>query len=75
MAFEISKEAIDWLKKRYPEGTRVQLDWMNDFRAIKPGTKGTVRLVDDMGTIHVNWDDGRRLGLIYGEDEFRKIAD
>ena len=48
---------------------------MNDFRAIKPGTRGTVNHVDDMGTIHVNWDDGRRLGLFYDEDEFIVLED
>ena len=38
-----------------------------------PGCQGTVRWVDDMGTIHVSWDCGSGLGLIPGEDEFKKI--
>jgi hypothetical protein len=39
--------------------------------AYPPGTKGTVRIVDDMGTVHCDFDNGRRLGLIPGEDSFR----
>ena len=33
-----------------------------------PGCRGTVRFVDDMGTIHVSWDIGSSLGVVYGED-------
>ena len=28
-----------------------------------------------MGTIHVNWDNGRTLGLVPGEDSFRKLTE
>ena len=42
-------------------------------RKLVPGCQGTVRWVDDMGTIHVSWDCGSSLGLIPGEDEFKKI--
>lgn len=69
-----SKEAIEWLKKRFPVGTRIKLISMEDqYNPVKPGTLGTVRAVDDMGTIHMNWDNGRTLGLIYGEDSFEVI--
>lgn len=29
--------------------------------------------VDDMGTIHVKWEDGRRMGIICDEDSIKKI--
>ena len=59
----------------YPPGTRVELISMdNDPRPIAPSTRGTVRIVDDMGTVHVDWDNGRRLGLVPGEDFFRKLT-
>ena len=29
---------------------------------------GTVIAVDDVGTIHVAWDCGSSLGVVYGED-------
>jgi hypothetical protein len=45
----------------------------DDPRPIPPDTKGTVVSVDDMGTVHCVFDNGRRLGLIPGEDVFRRI--
>lgn len=63
-------------KEMYPEGTRIELISMGDDpRPIPSGTKGTVRVVDDMGTVHCDFDNGRRLGLIPGEDSFRKIEE
>ena len=46
----------------------------NDPRPIDPGTKGTVIHVDDIGTVHCSFDNGRQLGLVPGEDSFHKIA-
>ncbi|EOU1127444.1 DUF4314 domain-containing protein [Clostridium perfringens] len=39
------------------------------------GLKGTVSSVDDTGTIHVHWDNGCCLGVVYGEDSCRKIKE
>ncbi len=62
-------------KEAYPPGTRLMLLCMKDpYRPVESGTRGTVRLVDDMGTIHMNWDDGRYLGIVPGEDEFRRLT-
>ena len=72
----MNKEQIQRIKEAYPKGTRLVCTGMNDpFAPIDYGTKGTVRCVDDMGTIHMQWDNGRTLGLIYGEDSFRKIKE
>ena len=71
----ITKEFVDSLKARYPAGTRVVVEFMCDVRPVEPGTRGTVRIVDDMGTVHVDWDNGRRLGLIPGEDVFYECVD
>lgn len=68
-------QAVAMARLNYPPGTRVELISMdNDPRPIVPGTRGTVRIVDDMGTVHVEWDNGRRLGLVPGEDSFRKLT-
>ena len=50
---------------------------MNDpYRTdLVPGCRGTVRFVDDMGTIHVNWDIGSSLSVVYGEDACKVIQD
>lgn len=61
-------------KKKYPKGTRIELISMEDpYAPILPGTKGTVDFVDDMGQIHMKWDNGRTLALVPGEDNFKKI--
>lgn len=73
--FRIDRELVANLKKEYPAGTRIKLHYMNDSFAVPCGTKGTVRCVDDMGTIHTDWDNGRRLGVIAGEDSFSKIQE
>ena len=31
-------------------------------------------MVDDLGTVHCDFDNGRRLGLVPGEDSFRKLT-
>ena len=58
----------------YPPGTRLELISMDDPQAIPPGSHGTVDHVDDMGTIHMRWDNGRSLGLVPSEDSFRKLT-
>lgn len=70
----IDKNLVQRMKDTYKPGTRIELDCMGDDpRPIAPGTKGTVRVVDDMGTVHCNFDNGRCLGLIPGEDVFHVI--
>ncbi len=63
-------------KEAYPPGTRVLLLHMGeDPRPVEDHMRGTVRFVDDMGTMHCAFDNGRILGLIPGEDRFRKLTD
>jgi len=64
---------IQRLKEQYPSGARVELLEMNDTSAPPIGTLGTVKYVDDIGTIHVKWDNGSNLGVAYPEDRVRKI--
>lgn len=64
---------IQFLKDLYPAGTRVKLLEMNDIQAPPIGTLGTVMYVDDIGTIHIKWDNGSTLGAAYPEDRVSKI--
>ncbi len=57
----------------YSVGTRVVLVRMDDPQAPPVGTKGTVRGVDDIGSIMVAWDNGCGLSVAYGEDICRKL--
>lgn len=71
----LSPYMLQHIKDTYPPGTRVELVYMNDRNAPPVGTKGTVRIVDDIGTIHVSWDNGSGLGVVYDEDQCRKVVD
>lgn len=73
---EIRREMLEMLKKKFTKGTRVSLVRMNDpYSTLKAGDKGTVIMVDDLGTIHVKWDKGSCLGVVFGEDSCRKITE
>ena len=59
----------------YPPGTRLELISMGkDPDPVPPGTRGTVERVNSLGDIEVDWDNGRSLSLIPGEDSFRKLT-
>ena len=73
--WEKQRNRAKYLKKAYPSGTRIVLNSMGDDpRPIESGTRGTVAVVDDIGTVHCEFDNGRRLGLIEGEDDFRTLT-
>lgn len=73
--FERLSRIADSLKEQYPEGTRIVLLHMGDDpHPIPSGTRGTVAFVDDIGTVFTDFDNGRRLGLAYGEDSYRKLT-
>ena len=67
-----SKQALEALKAKYPEGCRVELVQMVDTQAPPKGTKGTVLGVDDIGSIMVQWDNGSGLHVLYGVDVCRR---
>lgn len=56
-------------------GDRVELIRMGaDPHPLEPGSRGTVTLVDSLGTVHVRWDNGRTLGLLPDDgDEYRLL--
>ena len=69
----LNQEDIMFLKDKYPIGTKVKVTKMKDrVNPVPPGTIGEVIGVDDIGTIHVVWENGQGLGLVYGIDSFEK---
>lgn len=69
----MNKRTIERLRAMFPQGCRVELLQMDDPQAPPIGTQGTVIGVDDLGTVHVKWDNGSCLGVAYGEDDCRRI--
>ena len=68
-----NKEMLEKLRRDFPKGATVELLKMDDVQAPPIGTKGIVRSVDDIGTIHVVWESGSGLGVVLGEDLCRVI--
>jgi hypothetical protein len=57
------------------KGDRVELIYTDDeYTNLKPGALGTVRHIDSLGTVHVEWDSGAHLGMIPGHDRIEKVA-
>lgn len=73
--YERQHRIAESTKKLYPPGTRIELISMKDpYAPVPAGTRGTVKFVDDMGTIFPEWDNGRTLGIVPNEDSFRKLT-
>lgn len=74
-----SEAEVNWIRERFPVGAQIVLNHMGDDPnpiktvPIPDGTRGTVHHVDDAGTVHCSFENGRYLGLIPGIDSFRTI--
>lgn len=67
------KERVEYLRIKYPKGTKVELLEMDDVQAPPVGTVGTVYGVDDLGSLLVRWENGSSLSVIDGVDRVKKI--
>ena len=67
-------ESVAYLRTVYKPGTRVVVIRMEDPFPVETGTEGSVDYVDDAGTIHCRFDNGRYLGLIPDLDVFEVIS-
>lgn len=70
---EHTREEIQVIKNKYKKGTKVKLIKMYDLQAPPPGTKGIVEFIDDIGQIHIRWNNGSSLALVVDVDEFEII--
>ena len=70
-----SKERLARLRRAFPPGLRVRLVRMEDAQAPPAGTCGTVRFVDDLGSIHIAWDTGGSLAALDGEDVVERLPE
>lgn len=43
------------------------------YSRLSPGEQSTVNLVDDTGTVFVDWDCSSHLGVVYDIDRIRKL--
>jgi hypothetical protein len=65
------------MKKAVKVGDRVKIIFMNDtWTRLKAGDKGTVFKIEkstDENLIWVDWDNGEKLALLEGIDEFKVV--
>jgi hypothetical protein len=67
-----SQEEVAYLRKKYPEGTRITLKspLIDPYAEQNPGDMAMVKGVDDGGNVRCYWDNGSSLSLILGVDKF-----
>ena len=69
-----TKAELKRLKEMYLSKRIELVSMRNDPNPIKPGTKGKVIGIDDLGSLIVNWDNGRKLNvLVLDGDEVKPI--
>lgn len=72
----IDPKSLQALRARFQPGQRVRLIRMSDpYTKLRPGDEGVVVIVDSIGTIHVDWDNGSTLGVAFGEDRCELIEE
>ena len=70
-----SREQVASIRQPSPPFPRVMLNNMDDpYSPVESETRGTVRYVDDAGTLAIAWDNGRSLSLLPGVDSYRKLT-
>lgn len=69
MLFDL--EWMEYLRYMCPKGSRIKLRKAKDSdNSMKAESMGTLERIDDSGHFYVQWDDGRTLSLVLGEDHF-----
>lgn len=69
----LTEKQVKNVKMQYPKGTPIELGEMHGESRMTPGLKGVVKMVDDIGQIHVSWENGSGLALNIEEDSFHVI--
>ncbi len=70
MGFKDNWTSKDPIAKK---GMRIRMISMEDERPIDEGLEGTIEQIDDLGTLHVRWDDGRYLGVVPNIDDYQLL--
>ena len=68
-----NEKKVELLRQRYPEGTRICLDHMEDLCPVESGTNGPLHRAADINSGGGMWDNGRTLNLLPDEDKFHTI--
>ncbi|MDT4376971.1 DUF3846 domain-containing protein [Blautia coccoides] len=66
---------VEQIKETYTEGMTIVLEEMKGEKTMPDGLRGTVKFVDDVGQIHMNWENGSSLALNVDEDKFFTVEE
>ena len=71
-----TQKQVERIKERYPIGTVIELtaNMEDNYNPIPKGMQGEVIGIDDIGTLHMKWQNGSGLGVVVGEDSFKVIS-
>lgn len=70
-----SERELEMLREKYPIGAMVRLIAMNDEQAPPIGTVGKIQFVDDVGSVHIHWQNGSSLAVIPDVDVVEILTD
>jgi AbrB family looped-hinge helix DNA binding protein len=72
--FVYDADKVKATREKYLVGTIVEcINMGEETRPVPTGTRGVVTSVDDIGSIHVNWENVSSLALIEEIDRFKVI--
>lgn len=64
-----TKACVAKIREAFPENADVELVFMDDtYRDMPRGLRGRVVRTDDIGTIHVAWENNLLLGMVWNAD-------
>ena len=72
------EQDVERIRQMFRPGTQIVLQEMAGEPQMPPGLRGNVRFVDDIGQVHMRWENGSRLALHPFEDTFQvqeKVTD
>ena len=62
------------IKEKFKPGMKVRcIEYKDEYSSIPEGTIGLVHHVDDIGTVHIEWENGSHLGAVIGIDEIEIV--
>lgn len=67
-------QMAQFAKRRYPASTVVQLHHMKGEQQMPEGLLGRVTMADDIGQVHVAWENGSSLALDLEHDSFSVVS-
>ena len=71
-----SESYLEQLRKKVPCRNEITADfYANEKYPILPGTVGEVTHIDDVGSIHMRWENGSSLALIPEIDSFQTVSE